>query len=166
MELGSQSTLSPTLLHQSRAAPGAVHCCASTRTGQKCFGAAAAEQRYLVIYIVPRGCQYVRGRANPGRGRRHIPRPPFAIPQPCKRSLEEQVIWIDRVDKSHITAGTLPALVALLGSSLADLDRVGHRLDPSGRSTRAKSHLSHIRERSQSTGSLARQLAWTFMSPS
>lgn len=56
---------------------------AGIRTGQKCLGT-AAKQRYLVIYIVPQGCQYVRGRANlvPGR---HIPRP-IAFPQPCKRS--------------------------------------------------------------------------------
>ena len=79
--------------------------------------------------------------------------------------------WIDRLDKSQSTAGTLPALVARLGSSLSDLGQSR----PSPRSARSQSQYqvtvatvphprAQVRVRVHCT--VARQLGWMFMSRS
>lgn len=98
------------------------------------------------------------GRANPGRGCHFPTTIAIVIPQPCGRSSNTSTRSIALTSHKSSTASTLPALVALLGSSL------GQRR-PSPRSVRSQCQATvaivpHPRARS-STASLARQLGWT-----
>lgn len=137
---------------------------ASTRTGQKCVGALALHQNNATpssisfLEVVNMCADAPIQDALVTHSQAHNSSSSSALQAPVSNGS----FWIDRVDKSQITAGTLPALVAVLGSSSGT--KIGHRLDPSGevavpgQSRNCPTSASAVRV---SAGSLAQQLGWT-----